>query len=429
MRNQGGNWAGLPGQILKADLSRGRGRSKRGPMRGRLRLAALLAGLALAGAAMAQPEWTHLSSTSGDLPAPNAGTQQTACLILDINNDGVKDFVVAERTETPSVVWYRRTASGWEKEVIDDTLLKIEAGGDFYDIDGDGDLDVSFGADRTSNAVWWWENPYPTYAPGVPWTRRYIKNSGSNKHHDQIFGDFDGDGQTELVFWNQWAGGKLFLAEIPADPRLTEPWVYTEIFDGASDSEGLAKGDIDGDGKVDIVGAGYWFKHNAGTDFTAHAIDAGQTFTRAAVGQLVAGGRPEVVFCPGDADGPLYWYQWDSLSETWVAHEEISWVVHGHSLAVADIDGDGHQDIFVAEMGNPGAGANAKMRILYGVGDGTFTEEVVSTGIGNHESKVGDLDGDGDLDILTKPYSYGAPRVDVWLQNGTGASVIDWNTY
>jgi hypothetical protein len=35
-------------------------------------------------------------------------------------------------------------------------------------------------------------------------------------------------------------------------------------------------------------------------------------------------------------------------------------------------------------------------------------------------SLVADLDGDGDLDILNKPYNWEVPRVDVWLNNGTG---------
>ncbi len=33
--------------------------------------------------------------------------------------------------------------------------------------------------------------------------------------------------------------------------------------------------------------------------------------------------------------------------------------------------------------------------------------------------KIADLDGDGDLDILGKPYDGDAPRLDIWLQNGT----------
>ncbi len=37
-----------------------------------------------------------------------------------------------------------------------------------------------------------------------------------------------------------------------------------------------------------------------------------------------------------------------------------------------------------------------------------------------HEGKLADLDGDGDLDILNKPYNWDTPRIDVWLNNGTG---------
>lgn len=32
--------------------------------------------------------------------------------------------------------------------------------------------------------------------------------------------------------------------------------------------------------------------------------------------------------------------------------------------------------------------------------------------------KLADIDCDGDLDILNKPYTWEAPRVDVWLNNG-----------
>jgi hypothetical protein len=33
---------------------------------------------------------------------------------------------------------------------------------------------------------------------------------------------------------------------------------------------------------------------------------------------------------------------------------------------------------------------------------------------------VADLDGDGDLDIVVKPYTRDTPRVDVWLNQGNG---------
>jgi hypothetical protein len=368
------------------------------------------------------PEWTHLSSRDGDLPEPGISDRQTASLILDVDKDGINDFVIATQRLGTSMVWYRRHATGWTKYLIEGETLDIEAGGAFADIDGDGDLDVVIGADRLDNKVWWWENPYPNYDPDAPWTRREIKDSGANKHHDQIFGDFDGDGQTELVFWNQDAQ-KLFLAEIPLDPHATQPWPTQEIFSWSTGQyEGLAKADVNGDGKIDIVGGGHWFEHNGGTNYTPHVIDDGQTFARVAVGQLKVGGWPEVVFVPGDSFGRLKWYEW--TGSDWLGHDLLGFDVdHGHSLEVADIDGNGQMDIFCAEMrlndGNP----DAKMWIFYGDGSGNFTRTEVATGLGNHESKVGDLDGDGDLDIVGKPYRWDTPRVDVWLNGGTGPVV------
>jgi len=361
--------------------------------------------------------WTHLSSANGDLTAPSNSTQQTASLILDVDKDGVNDFVIGSRQAGPAMVWYRRNASGWTKYVIDNATLSIEAGGAFGDIDRDGDLDVVMGGDYQSNKVWWWENPYPNYDLDTPWMRREIKNSGSNKHHDQIFGDFDGDGQAELVFWNQGAK-KLFIADIPSDPKNTQPWPYTEIYawSAGSEHEGLAKADINGDGKMDIVGGGRWFEHNGGMSYTPYVIDNGQTFARAATGQLKAGGRAEVVFVAGDGVGRLKWYEW--TGSAWVSHDLLGFDVdHGHSLEVADFEGDGNLDIFCAEMRLDRSNADAKMWLFLGDGTGNFTQTELATGYGNHESKVGDLDGDGDLDILGKPYNWDTPRVDIWLNN------------
>ncbi|NIM96185.1 MAG: VCBS repeat-containing protein [Anaerolineales bacterium] len=361
------------------------------------------------------PGWKQLSTVNGDLPKPGPGKQQTASLILDIDLDGREDFVIAERTKAPSVHWYRNLTSGWEKYVLDTSQLSIEAGGDFHDIDGDGDLDISFGGDASSNKVWWWENPYPNFNPVIPWVRREIKNSGPTKHHDQIFGDFDGDGATELVFWNQGAN-TLFMAEIPLD-KNTEPWSYVPIYTYASaDHEGLAKTDIDDDGLVDIVGGGRWYKHEDGAVFTPHLIDRAQNFSRAAAGQLIPGGWAEVVFVVGDGSGRLIWYEWDG--ERWVGHDPLGFDVdHGHSLEIADIDSDGYKDIFCSEMRLNGGNSDAYTWVIYGDGNGSFAASVVTEGFGNHESKLGDLDDDGDIDILSKPYNWDTPRIDIWLNN------------
>jgi hypothetical protein len=376
-------------------------------------------------------KWKHLSTIHGDLPMTNGSNQQTASLVADINNDGVNDIFITDRTIAPSVIGHIYTQEGWRRYIIDDGPLRIEAGSAAHDIDSDGDLDLVFGGEGQSNEVWWWENPFPNLDPNKAWTRRTIKRSGENKHHDQAFIDFDGDGRKELVFWNQGAAS-LFFAEIPTHPKSIDEWPYQLIYQYTSEGEmeprstypgwrrtheheGLFPTDMNDDGIDDIIAGGRWFTFKEGK-FEEHIIDASYTFTRSAAGQLIEGGKPEVLLVVGDGVGPLVMYDW--REGTWHSKTLIDGVDNGHTLDIIDFDGDGHLDIFNAEMrfgdGNP----DAELRILLGDGQGHFSKHVVARGYGVHEGKIIDLDGDGDLDILAKPYTWQTPRLDIWLNEG-----------
>lgn len=375
------------------------------------------------------PSWQHLSSANNDLPLPGTADRQTAALIFDINRDGMDDFVIGMEEAAPAAVWYTLEGNQWQRYLIEAEALPVEAGGHFHDIDGDDDLDLVLGAGWQTNEVWWWENPYPDFDPDTPWQRRLIKNSGGNKHHDMRFIDVDDDGRAELIFFTQ-KDEVLLMAEIPDDPRVAGPWDLTEVFSWAGMEdlpkiaigeglEGLYDADINGDGLADIIGGGRWFEYTGEDGFIPHVIDNEMSFARVAAGQLVEGGPPEVVMGCGDCKGPLNWYEWDGTS--WIAHPLLEReIVFGHSLEVADLNDDGHQDIFVAEMGqlSDTAFGGAQMMVFLGDGQGSFTQSVIATGFGNHESKLGDLDGDGDLDIVGKPFRWQTPRVDLWLNRG-----------
>ncbi|HVV72139.1 MAG TPA: sugar phosphate isomerase/epimerase, partial [Verrucomicrobiae bacterium] len=380
------------------------------------------------------PVWQNLSSKHGDLPTPRGGsTQQTGALIGDFDGDGVNDFILSFRQKAPALIWYRRTASGWDDYVIDKDYLTIEAGGAVCDIDGDGDLDIVFGGDWQSDTVWWWENPAPNFDKNVPWKRHVVKTGGKTQHHDQVFGDFLGTGKPQLAFWNQQAK-TLYLAEIPDDPRHASSWPLTEIVSGTSSgstpyTEGISAFDVDGDGKVDLLAYNTWFKHTGGKTFKPIKLaeEGGLIFA----GYFKPSKVAQIVISPGDGNGPLRWYECNGDPEeakAWVGHDLLEHpIIHGHTLQLGDVNRDGNLDIFVAEMAKWSENQpnrdhpQATAWVFYGNGQGQFTRSEVIIGHGWHEGQLADLDGDGDLDLLNKPYNWDTPRVDVWLNNGTRA--------
>lgn len=379
-------------------------------------------------------QWRKLSSSSGDLPNPGGSTEQTGVLLARLDKRKAPGIVISYRVHDPALVWLRRTTAGWDRYVIDNEFLTLEAGGAAYDVDGDGDLDIVFGEDWQGNRMWWWENPYPDFRPDVPWKKHLIKNSGAKQHHDQLFADLKGTGRPQLIFWNQKAKS-VFLADIPADPRRAESWPYEVLYSGqagesvnnaAQYAEGLDAVDVDGDGRVDLLAGNSWFKHRGGNRF--EPVRVGTIGGRIRGGKFVRGSKTaQIVIAPGDGSGPLRFYECkgDPLkTESWVGRNLLNRdMIHGHTLDIGDVDGDGNLDIFAAEMAkwtknprvdNPGATA----WILYGDGKGGFRRTVLVTGDGWHEGRLADLDGDGHLDVLNKPYSWEAPRVDVWLNVG-----------
>jgi hypothetical protein len=108
--------------------------------------------------------------------------------------------------------------------------------------------------------------------------------------------------------------------------------------------------------------------------------------------------------------GKLAWYEQacNSAAELWTEHQ-IASVVGPMSLDVADIDGDGDLDVIAGEH-NLKEPRNAKLYIFENTdGKGkAWSPHVVFVGDEHHDGAVlVDIDGDGDLDVISIGWSHG----------------------
>ena len=87
-------------------------------------------------------------------------------------------------------------------------------------------------------------------------------------------------------------------------------------------------------------------------------------------------------------------------------------------VVVGDLDGDGNLDVTSAN------GGSANGALLRGNGDGTL-QPAVTHGIASDaiSTDLGDLDGDGDLDWILA--SYGGQRWDLFANDGSGVFAFD----
>jgi hypothetical protein len=326
----------------------------------------------------------------------------------DIDGDGDDEIVVGGRVGREGLHWYDRDAAGrWREHLMDESYDRLEAGGALCDLDGDGRLDFVGGGDWQGRLVSWWQCPED---PTQPWLRRTIYEMPAAQSHDQLIADLDRDGRPEVYFWNQRGPSSLYVAYLPDDPTLS-PWPDVRPILTGEAEEGFAVGDVDGDGREELLAGQSWYRIPEKGRYERHPFAEGFVSPRLAVGDFAGIGRTQIILAEGDASyrreskcGRLVTLRPpENVQALWhaeVLHEALQ---DPHSLLAHDFDGDGLPEIIVGELGDPGGRHRQPPTLrLYDFDGGRFQESILDSGVGTHEAKLIRLA--GKVGIAGKPY-------------------------
>ena len=233
---------------------------------------------------------------------------------------------------------------------------------------------------------------------------------------------------------------KVAIIQIPDDPEQEE-WINQIIIDQKG---GYAIGDIDRDGFDDIAGSygvesqlelvpgtnslvwensriAWWMNPGtSGDEWVRFTVGVGTGPDRYGVADLNGDNRLDIIISEErywgmEPNATLSWYEQpaDPAYEHWKRHRIVT-QYSMNSMDVADMDQDGDMDIIVCEHSNPPKDtpppAEERLQIWENDGTGKFSEQLVDTGKESHlGARVFDLDGDGDLDIISigwREYQY-----------------------
>jgi len=246
-----------------------------------------------------------------------------------------------------------------------------------------------------------------------------------------LSGDINGDGKTDLIYWiNGGPGIGLSVRTKMSNGDGTFTGYIQQLGDTIFDTYGITTGDVNGDGKTDLI---YWFDGGPGVGLTVRTkmSNGDGTFTayEQQLGDTVVGTRDIMT---GDVNGDgktdlIYWFDGgpgvgltvrvkiSNGNGTFTGYtQQLGDTVFGiRGIMTGDVNGDGKTDLIYWFDGGPGVGL--VVRVKMSNGDGTFTGYIQQLGDTVLETRgitTGDVNGDGKTDLI------------YWFDGGPGVGLV-----
>lgn len=342
-------------------------------------------------------------AAKADFALPN-GSQPYEVALGDIDGDGDLDIVTANYgTNRVSIFQNTITAPGPLGSGSFATSVEFVTGTDpgnvvLGDLDADGDLDIvtaNFGGNNITvlrNVMFSANTQIGNgNAPSTTLTTSGFVGANIATGTDPAgvaLGDLNNDGLLDIAVTNSNPNTVSVFRNTTSSPAEIEFAARVNIGVGNT-PYGIALGDINGDGRLDIVTANYG-TNTSGTN----NVTVLQNTTTSITGNFTA-----------------------TSSTLTVGARPIS-------VAIADVNGDGLLDILAANYSN-GTGRTVSTLLRNATNTGFATQVVVdlstTTNIGPRSIAVADLDGDGDLDFATANFTTNAVSFRI---NGSSGPVL-----
>ena len=341
--------------------------------------------------------------------------------IGDIDGDGFNDIVVHTwstdrgKQNDGKIGWYkypnwRRYSIVDSGHIFGDGVLAVDV-----DLDGDNDVVTAKGSDNEAS-VFWYENPGGKATSGWKEHKVATVERGSEVKDVEVH-DIDHDGKPDVVVRTKHKFAVYFQ-------KSPDSWI--EVKADNAEREGMIVGDVDGDGDYDAVMNGFWLEnpeHPRAGKWKRHNIDPTwyedvtggwqDHSVMADIKDMNNDGRDDVILSHSEKTGfAIAWYESDNSTggpDAWTKHE-VGVVDYCHTLRGDDIDLDGDIDIVAATLIRK---SDPEIYVFINEGNGLTWRKQQVAATSAYKAKTGDIDNDGDIDIVTAR-SWDKPPLQLW---------------